>query len=77
LVATRHDHHDELEIWIEISSKLFFDKMREQRSLVDAIRHKVANFIGITPTIKLVEGGSLEREGDVVKLFVDRDGGTG
>jgi len=72
LVATRHDHHDELEIWIEISPKLFFDKMREQRSLVDVIRHKVANFIGITPTIKLVEGGSLEREGDVVKLFVDR-----
>ena len=72
LVATRHDHRDELEIWIEISPKLFFDKMREQRSLVDAIRHRVANFIGITPTIKLVEGDSLEREGDVVKLFVDR-----
>ena len=72
LVATRHDYHDELEIWIEISPKLFFDKMREQRSLVDAIRHKVANFIGITPRIKLVEGDSLEREGDVVKLFVDR-----
>jgi phenylacetate-CoA ligase len=72
LVATRHDYHDELEIWIEISPKLFFDKMREQRSLVDAIRYKVANIIGITPIIKLVEGGSLEREGDVVKLFVDR-----
>jgi phenylacetate-CoA ligase len=72
LVATRHDHRDELEIWVEINEKLFFDKMREQRSLENAMRHKVTNFIGITPRIKLVEKGSLERRDGVVKLFVDR-----
>jgi len=72
LVATRHGHQDELEIWVEITEKLFFDKMREQRTLVDVMREKVANFIGITPRIKLVEQGSLERLDGVVKLFVDR-----
>jgi phenylacetate-CoA ligase len=72
LVATRHQHQDELEIWVEINEKLFFDKMREQRSLMDAMLHKVANFIGITPRIRLVEKGSLERQDGVVKLFVDR-----
>ncbi len=72
LVATRHGHQDDLEIWVEITEKLFFDKMREQRTLVDSMREKVANFIGITPRIKLVEQGSLERLGDTVKLFVDR-----
>jgi len=36
------------------------------------MREKVANFIGITPRIKLVEQGSLERLDGVVKLFVDR-----
>jgi phenylacetate-CoA ligase len=72
LVATRHGHQDELEIWVEITEKLFFDKMREQRTLVDVWRERVANFIGITPRIKLVERGSLERRDGVVKLFVDR-----
>ena len=71
LLATRHDHRDELEIRVEIDEKLFFDKMREQRSLENAMRHKVTNFIGITPRIKLVEKGSLERRDGVVQLFVD------
>ena len=72
LVATRRHHQDQLEIWVEITEQFFFDKMREQRALVDLMRQKVANFIGITPRIKLVEKGSLERDGGVVKLFADR-----
>lgn len=72
LVATRQQHQDQLEIWVEVTEELFFDKMREQRSLVDVMRRKVANFAGITPRIKLVEKGSLEREDGKIKLFVDR-----
>ncbi len=72
LVLTRRGHLDQLEIWIEITEQLFFDKMREQRTLVDEMRQKVANFIGILPRIKLVEKGSLERENGKVKPFVDR-----
>lgn len=72
LVAIRQGHKDQLEIWVEVTEELFFDKMREQRALVDMMRQKVANFIGITPRIKLVESGSLERENGQVKLFVDR-----
>jgi phenylacetate-CoA ligase len=71
LVATRHGHQDELEIWIEITEKLFFDKMREQRTLLDEMRDKVTNFIGITPRIKLVERGTLERRDGSTQLFVD------
>ncbi|MEN6485769.1 MAG: phenylacetate--CoA ligase [Syntrophobacteraceae bacterium] len=74
LVATREGHRDELEIWVEITERFFSDRMREQRTLVDVMRRKVANFIGITPLIKLVERGSLERENGVVKPFVDRRG---
>jgi len=72
LVATRHDLVDELEIRVGVSESLFFDKMREQRALVDAMRRKVGTFIGITPRIRLVEPGSLEREEGKIKLFVDR-----
>ncbi len=71
LVATRRGHQDELELWVEITEKLFFDKMREQRTLADVMREKVANFIGLSPRIKLVERGTLERRDGVVPLFVD------
>jgi phenylacetate-CoA ligase len=71
LVATRRHHQDQLEIWVEVTEQFFFDKMREQRALVDLLQQKVTNFIGITPRIKLVERGSLARDGGVVKLFMD------
>jgi phenylacetate-CoA ligase len=78
LVATRQGHQDQLEIWVEVTEQLFYDKMLEQRALVDFMCKKIANFIGISPRIKLVEKGSLQREGERVKKFVDRrfiDGG--
>ena len=57
---------------MEVTEQFFSDRMREQRALVDLMQQKVTNFIGITPRIKLVETGSLEREDGVVKLFADR-----
>jgi len=74
LVATRRGHKDDLSIHVEVTERLFYDKMREQRALVEAMRRKVASFIGITPRIKLVEHDSLAREGGAVKLFVDLRG---
>lgn len=72
LTATRKGHKDELEIWVEVTERFFFDKMREQKALVELMQQKVTNFIGLTPRIKLVESGSLARENGIVKLFVDR-----
>ena len=72
LVAVRHGHLDQLEIWVEVTEQLFYDKMREQRALLDLMSKRIANFIGITPRVKLVERGSLLRVGDRVKPFVDR-----
>ncbi len=72
IVATREGHQDHLEIQVEITEQFFSDRMREQRTLVDVMRQKIANFIGINAGIKLVEAGSLEREDGVVRLFVDR-----
>jgi phenylacetate-CoA ligase len=72
LVALREGHEDHLEIRIGVTEEFFFDKMRDQRTLVDEMRQKVANFIGITPRIKLVELNSLKRDSQGnVMLFVD------
>ncbi len=71
LVAVRRGYEDRLEIRVEVTERLFYDKMREQRALVDHMCKKITNFIGITPRIKLVERGSLQREGGRVKPFID------
>jgi phenylacetate-CoA ligase len=71
LVAVRHGRQDQLEIWVEVTEQFFYDEMREQRTPVDLMSKKIANFIGITTKIKLVERGSLKRNDDRVKPFVD------
>lgn len=77
LVATREGHEDQLEIRVAVTESLFYDKMKEQRTLVDVMRQKVANFIGITPRIKLVELRSLVRdEKGNIRLFVDERPGV-
>lgn len=72
LVAVRRGHEDRLEIRVEVTEELFYDKMREQRALVDDMSKKIANFTGITPRVRLVEKGSLERRDGKVRPFVDR-----
>ena len=59
---SREGNLDKLTILVEVSEDLFFDKMGEQRSLVDAMRTKVAGGIGVTPRIVLVERGSINRD---------------
>ena len=72
IVAVREGHQDQLEIWVEVTEQFFSDRMREQRTLVEVMKEKIANFIGISARVKLVEAGSLERENGSVRLFVDR-----
>jgi len=72
IVAVREGHQDQLEIWVEVTEQFFSDRMREQRTLVEVMKEKIANFIGISARVKLVETGSLERENGSVRLFVDR-----
>jgi len=72
LVVDRDNHLDRLTVLVEVSEDLFFDKMREQRSLVDSMREKVAGGTGVTPKIQLVEHGSIVREEETAPGVVDR-----
>lgn len=71
LVVNREGNLDRLTVLVEVSEDLFFDKMGEQRSLVDAMRGKVAGGIGVTPRIVLVEPGSINREEETSPGVVD------
>ena len=71
LVVDREGHLDSLTVQVEVSEELFFDKMREQRSLIERMGEKVAGGIGVTPRIILVEPGSIKREKETIFKVVD------
>ena len=71
LVVDRKGHLDSLTVQVEVSEDLFFDKMREQRSLIESMREKVAGGIGVTPKIILVEPGSIKREKETAFKVMD------
>lgn len=71
LVVDREGHLDSLTVQVEVSEDLFFDKMREQRSLIERMGEKLAGGIGVTPRIILVEPGSIKREKETIFKVVD------
>jgi phenylacetate-CoA ligase len=48
-----------LVLFIGINEKLFFDRMKQQRALVDNLRRNFSQWLGVTPQVRLVEPGSI------------------
>jgi len=71
LFLGREGNLDFLEVRIEVREELFFDKMTLQRGLVYKISHKLAQGIGVTPRVKLVEPGSISRDQETSPLVID------
>jgi phenylacetate-CoA ligase len=71
LFLGREGQLDFLEVRIEVREGLFFDKMTLQRELVHRISHKLAQGIGVTPRVKLVEPGSISRDQETSPLVID------
>ncbi len=72
LVIDQEDCQDLLGIRIEVSETIFFDKMEKQRAMVDRLRKKIRDTLGITPRIWLVEAGSINREEETAPMVIDR-----
>lgn len=72
LVIDREGHQDILEVRIEVRESLFFDRMVAQRQLLNQLSHKLAQGIGVTPRVKLVEPNSISREAETSPWVVDR-----
>lgn len=75
LVVGLENDQDFLGIRIEVSETMFFDKMERQRAMVDRLRKKVRDTLGITPRIWLVEAGSIRQDEETAPMVVDRRGG--
>ncbi|HEY9073620.1 MAG TPA: phenylacetate--CoA ligase, partial [Desulfobaccales bacterium] len=71
LVVGREGHLDYLDVRVEVQEGLFFDKMTVQREFLQQLTHKLAQGIGVSPRVKLVEPGSLNREAETSPLVID------
>jgi phenylacetate-CoA ligase len=75
IVLTRKAAMDEVTVLVEVSEAIFFDQMRRQSDLRETIARRLADELGVSVAVKLVERKSLARsEGKAVRV-VDRRGG--
>jgi phenylacetate-CoA ligase len=72
LVVEKRNHQDLLGLRIEVSEDIFFDKMEKQRSMVDELRKKIRDTLGITPQVWLVEAGSIHRLEETAPMVIDK-----
>jgi phenylacetate-CoA ligase len=71
LVIGREGALDYLEVRLEVREGLFFDKMTAQREFLQKLTTKLAQGIGVTPRVKLVEPHSIDRSRETSPLVID------
>lgn len=72
LIVDRVGSLDELEVQVEVSAKMFSDKVRGLEDLERKIKHRVESLLGISAKIKLVEPNTLPRSEGKAQRVVDR-----
>ena len=72
LIVSREGHRDILEIKVEVRESLFFDRMVDQRLMMNLLNQKLAQGIGVTPRVKLVEPNTIDRALETSPLVIDR-----
>jgi len=61
LIVDRENNEDKLTVMVEVVESIFFDAMKQQRTLVDTIKKRLAAEVGVGVDVKLVEERTLER----------------
>ena len=72
LVVDRKGSLDFLEIWVELSSNMFSDRVRFLEDLEQRLRQRILSVLGISARIKLVEPRTIPRSEGKAKRIVDR-----
>ncbi len=72
LVVDRKNNLDTLEIWVEMSEKLFSDEVKKVEEVRDRIKGEIQSLLGLTATIKLVEPKTIERSTGKAKRVMDK-----
>lgn len=72
LVVDRSGPLDQLEIWVEVSEKVFADEVRRLEALGKTIQREIEGTLGIGVKVKLVEPKTIERSQGKAKRVVDK-----
>lgn len=72
LIVDRINNLDTLEVWVEVSEKLFSDEVRKLEQLRKRISHEILNVLGINARVKLVEPKTIQRSEGKVRRVIDK-----
>jgi phenylacetate-CoA ligase len=72
IVLERKAAMDEATVLVEVSEAIFFDEMRRQSGLRETIARRLADELGVSVAVKLVERKSLARSEGKAQRVVDR-----
>jgi phenylacetate-CoA ligase len=72
IVVDRQATLDDLEVWVEVSEKMFADEIRGLEALEQRLRQELHEVLGINARVKLVEPRSIQRSEGKAKRVVDR-----
>jgi phenylacetate-CoA ligase len=71
IVVDRKGAMDEATVLVEVAESIFFDQMRRQKEMVERIQKRLAQELGVSFDVKLVEKKTLERFEGKAKRVVD------
>jgi phenylacetate-CoA ligase len=72
LIVDREGNLDDLEIWVEVSERIFSDEVRKMEELEGKIKREILSTLGISARIKLVEPKTIPRSEGKAKRVIDR-----
>jgi len=72
LVVDRQGTLDNLEVWVEVSEEMFSDEVRKLEELEKKLTREIANILGISARIKLVEPKTIPRSEGKATRVVDK-----
>ncbi len=72
LIVDREGNLDDLEIWVEVSERIFSDEVRKLEELESKLRREILSTLGISARVKLVEPKTIARSEGKAKRVIDR-----
>ena len=72
IVIDRKGALDDVTVLVEVGETIFFDQMRQQRDMMETIRKRLAQELGISVEVKLVERKTIVRTEGKAQRVVDR-----
>ncbi len=72
IIVDKKGYLDEIEVQVELSPEGFSDRYEDLASLEEQLRNRLQATLSLTPRVKLVEFGSLERTTGKARRVIDR-----